>query len=278
MAVVSDLLQLGISKLNPVVGDDASRETFLLMAHATGRQVSTLRLNLEDNVDAGSVNKFVHAVEMRSKSQPIAQIIGRRAFWKNDFIVTPDVLDPRPDTETLVEQAAKMRGVRTILDLGVGSGCILLSLLGEFPQATGIGVDVSEAALEVARQNAVSLGYDGRASFKLGNWCHDIDQKFDLVVSNPPYITADAMGGLSPDVLNWEPRIALTPEGDGLGAYRELISGAPKLMNANAYIVLEIGFDQAVAVSDLLFAQGFTNVKTINDINGKDRVVQGQWQ
>lgn len=276
MPNVSQLIQSGVSKLEPCVGDDALNEAFLLLSHATGRQVVSLQMNLDDVVDDNIAATFNSAIDQRVRFQPIAQIIGRRAFWKDEFIVTPDVLDPRPDTETLIEHAVMLNGVSSILDLGTGSGCILLSLLGEFKDAVGVGIDASPAALDVAKQNSVALGLDSRASFALGDWCDGITQKFDLIVSNPPYISEDAMLGLSRDVLDWEPRIALTPEGDGLGAYRKIIASASDVMNRDSYIMLEIGYDQGETVSNLLLSQGFKEVRVIQDLNNKDRVVQGQ--
>ena len=276
MLTVRNLLDAGTTQLASVAKRDAKHEALLLLAYATGRQSASLRLNPDDIITDTHGKIFTQAVQKRTKFQPIAQIIGQRAFWKNDFIVTPDVLDPRPDTETLIEQAVLLGGINTILDLGTGSGCILLSLLGEFPSATGVGVDASQPALDVGQRNAAALGYDRRASFMCGNWSSGITQTFDLLVSNPPYISADAMKGLSRDVLDWEPRMALTPEGDGLGAYHTIISDAPRVLNDGGCILLEIGYDQGAAVCELLALAGFSDVKIIKDINGKDRIASAK--
>lgn len=276
MLRIGDAINLAASQLTPVVGDAARAECLLLMAFATGRQISSLRYSLDDELATEHREAFNTAIEKRSKHQPISQIIGYRDFWKQRFIVTPDVLDPRPDTETLIEQAVELGPFETVLDLGTGSGCILLSLLDEWPLATGLGVDASSAALGVARDNAQNLSLTDRAKFIVGDWCDGIKQQFDLVVSNPPYITQNAMDGLSLDVRDWEPRMALTPEGDGLDAYRIIAVGIQSVLKPNGVLLLEIGFDQGDTVSQLLVDQGMVDVQLFQDINGKDRVIQGR--
>jgi release factor glutamine methyltransferase len=273
MLRISDALDDAISQLEPVVGDNVRSECLLLLAFVTGRQASSLRLSLDDEISPTHLAAFNTVIAKRKQHQPISQIIGYRDFWKHRFVVTPDVLDPRPDTETLVEKAVELGPFETVLDLGTGSGCILLSLLDEWPQAIGQGVDASTPALDVAKRNASSLGLTQRSQFILGDWCNGISKRFDLVVSNPPYITKQAMEGLSPDVRNWEPRMALTPEGDGLDAYRSIATTVRRVMNPNAVLLLEIGFDQGNAVTKLLSDNGFLDVQLFTDINGKDRVV-----
>jgi len=276
MPTVGDALIHGKTALSDVAGGDALSEALMLLAHATGRQASALRLNTDDDVPANARSSFDAMIDQRAGYQPISQIIGKRDFWKHEFIVTPDVLDPRPDTETLVEQALSFGPRASVLDLGTGSGCILLSLLAEWPQAQGLGVDASSDALNVARRNADALGLQDRAGFEIGDWCAGIDQTFDMVVSNPPYITPEAMKTLSRDVLDWEPRMALTPEGDGLDAYRIIARDVSSVMNTGAVILFEIGFDQGESVAQILVDNGFKNVLVTQDINGKDRVVQAK--
>ena len=214
------------------------------------------------------------AVGRRAAREPMSHILGRRAFWKHDFLVTADVLDPRPETETLVELA--LGGTfATVLDLGTGSGCILLSLLAERPEARGVGTDLSEAALAVARRNAALLGTGGRARFARADWLDGVAGAFDLIVSNPPYVAADEMAGLPPEVLH-EPRMALTPGGDGLDAYRAIARDAPRRLTPGGRLMVEIGAAQGAAVRALFAAAGLESVAVTRDLDGRDRVISGK--
>jgi release factor glutamine methyltransferase len=277
MALIGQLLANATEQLKSVSGEAAGREAILLLGYATGRQTTSLGLNLDDQVSSHEQQTFESAVKQRLEYKPVSQIIGKRDFWKHQFLITSDVLDPRPDTETLVEEALAGGVYSRVLDLGTGSGCILLSLLAERPNATGVGVDISSKALDVAKRNADALGLASRASLTVGDWCDGVIGEFDLVVSNPPYIAQAAMEDLSKEVLDWEPRIALTPEGDGLEAYRSIASGVGKLMTQGARLLLEIGFDQAESVSLVLENSGFDDINVIQDINRKDRVVTAIW-
>lgn len=212
------------------------------------------------------------AVNARIARQPVSQIIGRRAFWQYEFEVTPDVLDPRPDTETLVETALQIP-FDTVLDLGTGSGCILLTLLAERPGARGLGVDISVPALDVATRNAARLNLSDRAEFRRSSWMAEVSEKFDLVVSNPPYIDSATYRTLAPEVQEWEPRGALEAGADGLEAYRVLARDTPRALRPGGRLLLEIGYDQADTVPPLLAAAGFTGISVLPDLNGKPRVV-----
>lgn len=212
------------------------------------------------------------AVDARVARQPVSQIIGTRAFWEHEFEVTPDVLDPRPDTETLVE-AALARPFDHVLDIGTGSGCILLSLLAARPTASGIGVDISEPALAVARRNAAALELTDRAVFRRSDWLAEVPEQFDLIVSNPPYIDAANYSALEPEVRQWEPRSALEAGPDGLDAYRAIAAQAPKALKPGGRLLLEIGYDQGQSVPKLLAGAGIETVNLLKDLNGKDRVV-----
>jgi release factor glutamine methyltransferase len=219
-----------------------------------------------------TLEMFEIALADRARRRPVSQIVGRRAFWRHEFVVTPDVLDPRPETETLVA-AALERPFERVLDLGTGSGCILISLLADRPGAHGLGTDLSEPALAVARRNAGMLGVAERADFLRSDWLAEVDGRFDLIVSNPPYIAEAEMAGLAPEVRDWEPHLALTPGGDGLGAYRAIAAGAGGRLTAGGRIALEIGPTQGEAVSALLKAQGFGAIEVRRDLDGRDRVV-----
>ncbi len=267
------VLQWGVARLAPILGDAGRNDARILLAYALDIERGLLGACMSDAVSPEQIATFQDAIARRSRFQPVSQIIGKRAFWGRDFEVTKAVLDPRPDTETLIEAALKAGPFNTILDLGTGSGCILLTLLAEWQHARGQGVDCSVEALTVADRNARRLGVDGRVKFLPSDWFSQVSGTFDLIIGNPPYISAKDMETLAPDVRDWEPRLALTPEGDGLDAYREIAAKAAAYLTPNGLIFLEIGWDQADAVLALFAAAGFANGRCIQDMSGKDRVV-----
>lgn len=224
---------------------------------------------------SANVDTFDALVARRAAHEPLSHLLGYRDFYKHRFNVTSDVLDPRPDTETLIEAALAVP-FATVLDLGTGSGCILLSLLAERRDAEGTGTDLSDKALAVAGQNADVLGVQTQVTFVQSDWFTNVTGTFDLIVSNPPYIAADEMAGLQPDVRDHEPRMALTDEGDGLSCYRKIIAVAPDYLTDDGYVMVEIGPTQAAAVSAMFAAKGFAQIDVIQDLDGRDRVVCGQ--
>ncbi|MEP1386567.1 MAG: peptide chain release factor N(5)-glutamine methyltransferase [Yoonia sp.] len=226
-------------------------------------------------VAAGNLTTFDALVAQRADHVPLSHLLGYRDFYKHRFIVTADVLDPRPDTETLIEAALAVPFTR-VLDLGTGSGCILLSLLGDRPDATGVGTDLSDAALAVAGRNAAALDLQSRATFLQSDWFADVAGSFDLIVSNPPYIAADEMAGLQADVRDHEPRMALTDEADGLTCYRIIANGAHAALNTDGHLMVEIGPTQGAAVAEMFAANGFAKIQVTQDLDGRDRVVFGQ--
>jgi release factor glutamine methyltransferase len=216
----------------------------------------------------------------RTRREPVSHILGRKGFWKIMLQVTPDVLTPRPDTETVVEYALRdfpETAAWTVLDLGVGSGAILLSILAERPAARGLGVDVSEEALAVARENAANLGLEGRTALLRGDWTFGLDgESFDLVVSNPPYIASAVIEGLEPEVRDYDPRLALDGGPDGLAAYRVLAPEILRVLKPGGRFAVEIGYDQKAAVEALFRDAGAAEVVTIPDLANHDRVVAGR--
>ncbi|MCK8463702.1 peptide chain release factor N(5)-glutamine methyltransferase [Aliiroseovarius sp. S1339] len=278
MTTGSDLLVAATQTLRAAGVDDPARDARVLLAHVLGIDRSRLTLVLPDEVEDHAAAAFGRVIEARAARQPVAQITGTRAFYGRDFIVTRDVLDPRPDTELLVDTALETP-FETVLDLGTGSGCILLTLLAENQLADGQGVDVSAAALVVAKRNARSLGVADRARLTEGSWFDAVKKgaQFDLIVSNPPYISAEEMTTLVPEVASWEPRLALTPGGDGLAAYRAITSTAPRHLVPRGHLMVEIGAGQAPAVKNLFEAADFTAIRVLKDLSGHDRVVVGQW-
>jgi len=214
-------------------------------------------------------------IARRALGEPVSHLVGGRLFLDRWFTVTRDVLDPRPETEVLVLEALQ-KPFADVLDLGTGSGAILLSLLAERTDATGLGVDLSDAALTVARRNAHDLGVASRARLVRSDWFAQVDGTFDLIVSNPPYIARDEMPGLDRDVRDHEPRIALTDESDGLEAYRRIAAGAAAHLRPRGWVMVEIGPTQALAVRDLLAGGGFDRIGARQDFDGRDRVIFGQ--
>lgn len=253
--------------------DSPATAARLLLAHAAEvDQTGLILLGPKDFTDA-VMTRYRAYLDRRAGGEPVSKILGYRDFWKHRFEVNADVLDPRPDTEALVAAALEGPAPERILDLGTGSGCILLSLLHEWPGATGLGSDLSHKALEVAARNAENLGVADRADLIVSDWFSAIEGRFDLIVSNPPYITAAEMDDLSPEVLNHDPHMALSPGGDGLEAYRILAAGALDHLTENGRILVEIGWKQGAEVAAIFRDAGLKNVTVHPDLDGRDRVV-----
>jgi release factor glutamine methyltransferase len=225
-------------------------------------------------VDATAAARLAGYVTRRAAGEPAARILGRKEFWSLEFEVTADTLVPRPETETLVEAAlasAPERGAAlSVLDLGTGTGCLLLALLSELPNARGLGVDLNPGAVAVARRNASKLGLADRASFVCGDFATTpvADHPFDIVVSNPPYIVEDDIAGLSREVARFEPRLALAGGRDGLAAYRVLAARLPRLLAPSGTAFLEIGQGQDRAVVQIMADEELTVAAAFPDLAG----------
>lgn len=269
---LDEALRAAVPRLASAGIETPARDARLLLAHATGLMPDRLTLHLPDLLGVEAARRFDEAIAARIARQPVSQITGRRLFWGRAFRVTRDTLDPRPETEVLVAEALSAPFAR-VLDLGTGTGCILLTLLAERPESRGLGVDLSDAALTVARKNAATLGLGARVAFAPSDWWSGVTGQFDLIVSNPPYIAAGEMAGLAPEVRDWEPHLALTPGGDGLDAYRAIAGGAMSHLAPGGRLMVEIGPAQAAAVSALLSARGLENILVRPDLDGRDRVV-----
>jgi len=215
----------------------------------------------------------------REGREPVSQILGVKGYWKITLRVTPDVLSPRPETETILDVVLPELPVDQpvhVLDLGVGSGAILLAILAERPLATGVGVDVSERALAVARGNAADLDLAGRVTLQCGDWGAGLgDATFDVVVSNPPYIRTGLIGSLAPEVRDHEPHLALDGGPDGLAAYRLLARDIVRLLAPGGRFAVEIDTDQGEDVSALFIQAGAADVRVVRDLSDRDRVVTG---
>lgn len=272
MSSIAAALKAGAARLATAGIADPMRDARLLMAHALEVEAGRLTPMLPDPLPPGAAVRFEAALAARASRKPVSQITGRRLFWGRVFHVTPDVLDPRPETETLIAAALEASFAR-VLDLGTGSGCILISLLAERPGARGLGTDLSPAALAVAAENARALGVAARAGFCESDWFAAVGGRFDLIVSNPPYITEAEMAGLAPEVRDHEPHLALSPGGDGLAAYRAIAAGARAHLSPGGRIMVETGPAQGAAVAALFSLAGLETVRIHPDLDGRDRVV-----
>ena len=264
---VRNALADGAQRLSKV-SESARLDAELLMAHALGvSREMLLLMRLGDPVPLG----FAGLLARRLASEPVAYITGSRDFWTITLGVSPAVLIPRPDSETLIEAAITHfgdGGPKNVLDLGTGSGALLLAALSQWPDANGLGVDASQAALAVATANAQRLGLDGRAAFMHGDWGAELDTSFDLILCNPPYVETSAK--LASEIVDYEPASALFAGPDGLEAYRQLMPQVVRLMAPAAIVALEIGADQADAVAKLAFDNGLA-AHCFQDLGGRNR-------
>ncbi|MFV1464945.1 peptide chain release factor N(5)-glutamine methyltransferase [Phaeobacter sp. JH18-32] len=254
---------------------DPARDARILLAHAARIEASRVTLIAPEDLAPEIAERYEQLIALRAIRVPVSQLIGEREFYGRRFKVSGDVLDPRPETETLIE-AALAEPFSRVLDLGLGSGCILVTLLAEQRAATGVGVDLSEAACLQASANAVLHRVEARAEILQSDWFSAVEGKFDLIVSNPPYIALDEMSELSDEVRAHEPEMALTDGGDGLGAYRTIAADLGDHLAAGGRVFLEIGPTQGTAVSDLLLSAGLKEVRILPDMDGRDRVVCGR--
>jgi release factor glutamine methyltransferase len=252
----------------------------LLLAHAIGIEAATLPARGDEPVAPDVEARAVAFIERRIAGEPVARIVGHQMFWSLDFVIGPETLLPRPDTETLVEAAldfvdrsGRRDAALSLLDIGTGSGAILLALLSELPTASGVAIDCAEAALDIARENAQRLGLDAQARFIACNWAKAIDGRFDLVLVNPPYIESGAICGLQVEVSEHDPHIALDGGPDGLDAYRAILCDLDRLLALGGRGFLEVGINQAESVSQLAEKCGFA-AAFHRDLAGIERVVE----
>ena len=257
--------------------DSARLDARILVAHALGVTAQTVFAYPERLLDAAEHARIEVLAGQREARRPIAQLIGHREFWSLDFRVTADVLDPRPDSETLVQSVLERLPDRNagmeLLDFGTGSGCLLLALLSELPQARGMGIDVSPAAVAVTRDNAERLGLAERATFRSGDWGSGLDRRVDVIVSNPPYIPDDDNASLAPEVALHEPRLALAGGTDGLQCYRAISPDLVRLLKPGGFAALEVGWDQAERVANILGEAGLVPKGFGMDLAGSRRCV-----
>ncbi|MCB1355099.1 MAG: peptide chain release factor N(5)-glutamine methyltransferase [Maritimibacter sp.] len=255
----------------------SGRDSRALLAHALGLAPDRLMVEHDREVTDDEMAAYEALLHRRLDNEPVSRIVGRRMFWGRDFKVTPQVLDPRPETETIVEAALQATAPARLLDLGTGSGILAVTLLAEWPESTGLATDISPDALAVAGANAETHGVADRLTLMEADWLAGVEGTFDLIVSNPPYIAAAEMPGLDPEVRDHDPEVALTPGGDGLDAYRALVPAARSHLTSGGRLMVEIGPTQGQAVLGLFEAAGFAEVTVLPDLDGRARVVSG-WQ
>lgn len=270
---VEEALNTATKWLSDAGVEGAARDAQILLAHAMECEPSRLILMHDEEVLPEIFHKFDTLLAAREKFQPVSQIIGGREFWGRWFNVTRDVLDPRPETESLIDIALKAGPFARVLDLGTGTGILAVTLMAEWPDSRAIAVDISPEAILIATANAKAHKVSDRVMCVNSNWYDAVTGKFDLVVSNPPYIAMTEMAELSPDVLNWEPMMALTPGGDGLGSYRVIASELADYLDEGGLGLFEIGHSQGADVVKIFTDAGFKNVTVSKDMNGHDRVV-----
>ena len=262
--------------------ETAMLDAEILLRHVTGWSRETLLRAPEAVLDTLQQQRLAELGERRRRGVPIARLIGHREFWSLEFLLSDETLVPRPESETLIETALKGGGKDDslrLLDLGTGCGCLLLSLLHEYRRSRGLGVDISAGAVATARRNAERLGLKDRARFQTGSWnmCMDniIGERFDILVSNPPYIRSGEIGGLQKEVREHDPQIALDGGSDGMDSLRTIIAAAPKLLRPNGRLLLEIGAGQSGEIVSFMENQAFQKIRKHKDLAGIDRVIEG---
>jgi release factor glutamine methyltransferase len=263
--------------LEKSVIEEADLDTRLIISEETYLSDIEFAINSDRDMTDKDVSKVMRFVKKRQQRIPMAQIFGEKEFWSLSFKVSRDTLTPRPDSETLIEATLKVISDKAaplkILDLGTGTGCLLITLLSELPNSSGIGVDISEEALIIANENANRLNLTARSSFIKSDWFEGIKgvQKFDIIISNPPYIGLLEKPDLAPEVLKHEPHIALFAGEDGLDDYRFIANNVKPYMKDNTVLIFEIGHLQAKSVAGIFNCAGFQDVSIYKDLGGRNR-------
>jgi|TARA_Y100000294_G_scaffold143705_1_gene138413 release factor glutamine methyltransferase len=284
---LGDWLSGAAGRLQAAGIDSARLDARLLASFVLGWNPARVLAHPEHAPGGGEWSRLQSLLARRANREPLAVIIGKREFWGLDFAVTADTLVPRPESETLIEAALAVPGCQegdrdadlNVIDLGTGSGCLLLALLSERPNARGLGVDLSAAALKVAAGNAAALGLEGRAEFRQSDWGRGLDGtegRFDLILANPPYIADDEFAALEPEVSRFEPRLALSGGPDGMACYRALAPQIGPLLAPGGGAFIETGAAQAGAVSALFEENGLAVTSIHADLCGRPRVVEAQ--
>lgn len=274
---IAEAILQGSNKLSKAGVPEARREAGSLLAFLLDKDRTYILSHAEDSISDEQVGLFQEFIEARSQGEPTQYITGRQDFYGLEFEVTPDVLIPRPETELLVETALKLvshENAISICDVGTGSGCIAITLVKQLPLARAVALDVSSAALEISKRNAVRHLVNDRIEFLWSDCFASLDyQLFDLIVSNPPYVAEGAMPTLQREVRDFEPRVALTAGADGLDVIRRLVSEATTFLKRGGYLLFEIGFDQHAAVGEVIDSGVWELLDIHEDLQGIPRTV-----
>ena len=268
----TEALRWAVLKLQQAKISSASLDARILLEFVLDISREQLLFSLDLTVTPVQYELLKDLVNKRCLRQPIAQIIGKREFWGLNFKVSTDTLDPRPDSETLIEAVLERTTNRAdclrVLDLGTGTGCLLLSLLSELPNATGVAVDFCPNALALAKENAKNLNLDNRTQFIVSNWCEKIDGQFDIILANPPYIPTKVITTLDHEVCEFEPILALDGGEDGFECYRNIMKSLPKILAKNGFVAFEIGIGQQKGLEDLAQENGLEIASVKKDLSG----------
>lgn len=275
MTTAAVAMAAATAKLRAAGVPDPARDARVLLAHAASVDAARITLIAPEEIAPEISERYEHLISLRAVRVPVSHLVGQREFYGRGFRISREVLDPRPETESLIE-AALSEPFSRVLDLGTGSGCILVTLLAECGAATGLGVDLSEGACLQASANAVLHGVAERAQIMQSDWFEAVEGRFDLIVSNPPYLADAEMGDVAPELALHEPRMALTDGADGLSVYRLLAARAHQYLSAQGRVLAEIGWKQGPQVRAIFDAAGWADVAILPDLDGRDRIICAQ--
>ena len=264
------------NKLSESGIEGAARDARILTAYALQIPISELSLKINEQVSGEMTSKLEKLILRRTHREPISKILGRREFWGRTFSINENVLDPRGDTETLIEFVIE-KPVKSVLELGTGSGAIAITLACEWKEVHVTAIDISEEALSMAKSNAEKFNVQNKIDFFKSDWFEAVKGSFDLIISNPPYIGLIEKDEISTEVIKYDPEIALFAGRDGLDAYKKIIPNLAKFLNPDGFVVLEIGAYQSNQVKNMMNAIGFIDTKIIKDLSGKDRLVASKF-
>ena len=275
MTTAAVAMAAATAKLRAAGVPDPACDARILLAHAARVDAVRVTLIAPEEIAPEISERYEHLVSLRAVRVPVSHLVGERAFYGRGFKVSREVLDPRPETESLIE-AALSQPFERVLDLGTGSGCILVTLLAERKTATGVGVDLSEGACLQASANAVLHGVAERVQIVQSDWFEVVEGRYDLIASNPPYLAQSEMAAIAPELALHEPAMALTDGEDGLSVYRLIAARAQQYLTAQGRVLAEIGWQQGADVSAIFRAAGWADVAVLPDLDGRDRVICAQ--
>ena len=273
---IENILDKASKQLNSLNINNANLDCEVLLSNTISKDREYLILNLKQNLDKKYIDFFYNLIERRKKGEPVAYLINKKEFWKETFYVNKDVLIPRPDTEHLIEEVIKYTDEDSklhILDIGTGSGCILLSILRERKKFNGTGIDISKKSINISRYNAKKLKLNNRTKFYVSDVDNFLIGKYDIVISNPPYIENSSLKYLDRDVINFEPKLALDGGKDGFSEIIKVINKSAALIKMNGMFILEIGYNQKNKAIQMLKNKGFYIKKVLKDYSKNDRCI-----